>query len=133
MTSISAKVAAIITESQVAFNIGSDVGVKIGDTATYYESMTIKDPDSHETLGTIGVERLRFRIDHVQEKLSTGAVTTLQHNVRTGVASSRRMQIAASKIEEETGVSIKLAVGDRVTIEISEKKGGAEFTDEPPF
>lgn len=76
MNSVStAKVAAIITESQVALNAGSNEGVQVGDEVTLYKVVQVADPETKEPLGTVAVPKLELRVEHVQEKLSVASVT----------------------------------------------------------
>lgn len=69
---IRGKVARILNAREIAINVGSDHGVSTG---MYFDVMDknfedIKDPDTHEILGSISRPKIRVRITKVQEKLS---------------------------------------------------------------
>ncbi len=66
------KVAEILSSLEVALNVGENHGVESGmlfDILTK-KGRGIKDPDSGEELGSIGVPKARVRISHVYEKFS---------------------------------------------------------------
>ena len=69
------KVARILDTRNVVINIGYQQGVELG---MYFDVMDpkgedIKDPDTHEILGSIERPKLRVRITSVQEKLSVAS------------------------------------------------------------
>jgi len=71
---VEAKVAAIISNREAAFNVGSDSGVEVGHNATIYRVIDVEDPDTGAPLGSVRRPRVRFTITHVQDSLSVGRV-----------------------------------------------------------
>ena len=72
---IRGKVASVINEREIAINIGTVHGVKVGmdfDVIDVHDEK-IKDPDTEEVLGSIERPKVRVRVAHVQEKLSVAS------------------------------------------------------------
>lgn len=72
---IRGKVAKVLNSHEVALNIGSNNGVKIG---MYFDILdpkgeNIVDPDSKEVLGSIERPKVRVKITKVQENLSVAS------------------------------------------------------------
>lgn len=69
------KVASILTDRELALNIGSDDGVRRGMRFAVLEGGTreIKDPDTGESLGAIDVPKVFVKIIRVHEKFSVAA------------------------------------------------------------
>ena len=121
MAKIVAKVATVISESEVAFNVGSESGVKINYSATIQRPVRIEDPDTHEELGTVLVPALKLKVSLVADKYSVGVVDELQDNpddLSTIVFTRpRRKRIVEPPSVAKTGVSVVIGIGDRVQIE----------------
>ena len=72
---IRGKVASVINEREIAINVGTVHGVKVGmdfDVIDIYDE-EVKDPDTEEVLGSIERPKVRVRVAHVQEKLSVAS------------------------------------------------------------
>ena len=72
---IRGKIASVINEREIAINVGTAHGVKVGmefDVIGVYDE-EIKDPDTAEVLGSIERPKVRVRVAHVQEKLSVAS------------------------------------------------------------
>ena len=72
---IQGKIARVLNEREIAINVGTGHGVRVG---MYFDVMdvhdaNIKDPDTNEVLGPIERPKIRLKIIHVQEKLSVAA------------------------------------------------------------
>jgi hypothetical protein len=70
--SIAGKVAEILSNYEVAFNVGSNDGVVKDDIATVSQLVDVRDPDTDEVLGTVLVPRMRFKITYTQPRMSVG-------------------------------------------------------------
>ena len=85
ITPIRGKVARVLNEREIAINIGTAHGVAVDmyfDVIDpHYEN--IKDPDTNEALGSLRRPKVRVRITHVQERLST-AMTYRSKKVNPG-------------------------------------------------
>jgi hypothetical protein len=132
MNKIPAKVAAVLTDSIVALNIGSDNGVSVDDKANVLRRVEINDPDTHERLGEVGVIVLQLRVSHTQEKLCTAHVTSYQDDAAANVSTRVRRfkKIVKEPLDEKAGVNVYVEVGDIVNVEVKDSGG---FSDEPPF
>jgi len=69
------KVAKVISEHEVAFNMGGNAGIRKDDVVVLSDRVEIKDPDSGSDLGAVLVPRLRFAVTLVSEKYCLGKVT----------------------------------------------------------
>jgi hypothetical protein len=69
---IDGKVATVLSNYEVAFNVGSDQGVQTDDIATVFEQVAVNDPDTGESLGTVMQPRIRFKIQLVESRMSVG-------------------------------------------------------------
>jgi len=80
---VEGKVAQVLNSREVALNVGSDKGVRVGMYFEILEPEDIEDPDSGESLGSIDRPKVRVKVTHVQEKLSVAA-TYLKKRVNVG-------------------------------------------------
>ena len=80
---VDGKVAQVLNSREVALNIGSDKGVRVGMYFDILEPKDIEDPDSGESLGSIDRPKVRVKVTHVQENLSVAA-TYLKKRVNVG-------------------------------------------------
>jgi hypothetical protein len=69
---IAGKVATILSDHEVAFNVGSEKGVRSGGIATVSRVVEIRDPDTRDKLGEILVPKMRFKITIVEPLMSVG-------------------------------------------------------------
>jgi len=69
---IDGKVATILSDHEVAFNVGSDKGVRSGGIATVSRVVEIRDPDTRDKLGEVLVPKMRFKITIVEPLMSVG-------------------------------------------------------------
>lgn len=125
MADVTGKVANILKDSELAFNVGSDAGVTKGSFARVQREVAIRDPDSQEELGTVLVTILRLRVHLVDAKFSVGSVTEYQsRDEEAGLLLTQRRykRIVRSPGDEEPGISVYIKVGDVVSIETSERK-----------
>jgi hypothetical protein len=128
---VRAKVAGIVTETQVAFNAGIDAGVRDGDLAQIIKVVEITDPDSGDLLGTVRIVRLNLKIHHVQQKLSVGLVTdyeTLNNVLRITAGQQRkRKTVTLEKFPSMPESVVKISLGETAVISRPEE------IDDPPF
>ena len=69
---IRGKVARVLNSREIAINVGAEKGVDVGMHFDVLDPKyeNIKDPDTHELLGSIEHPKVRVQITKVQEKLS---------------------------------------------------------------
>ena len=72
---IRGKVAKVLNSKEIALNIGSSSGVRVGMDFDIMDRKgdDIRDPDTMEILGSIERPKVRVRITKVQEKLSVAS------------------------------------------------------------
>jgi hypothetical protein len=129
MSKVIAKIAAVISDSLIAINVGSDKGVADDDKALVMRTIDIEDPDTSEKLGSVSVSVLALKVNHVQPKLCTAYVTSIQDDAGNNPLRTRKAKkIVENSYEEKTGISVFMQIGDLVEIETKDK-----FSDEPPF
>ena len=73
---IEAKIAALLSDTKLAVNVGSLSGVAKGDDVVIFETVSVTDPDTDEPLGEVKLVQLRLRIEDVQERLAVAVVPT---------------------------------------------------------
>jgi hypothetical protein len=69
---IDGKVATVLSDHEVAFNVGSEKGVHSGVIATVSRVVEVRDPDTRKKLGEVLVPKMRFRITIVEPLMSVG-------------------------------------------------------------
>lgn len=124
---ISGRVAQVISPFEVAFNIGSNDGVREGDIATLYRVITVEDPESKEPLGKVRRPTIRFRIIEVQPQLSVGetferegsALDALTLSLSDPDATRKRVTTDKANTDRKTTL-VKL--GQSVTVHHPKKK-----------
>ena len=73
---IEAKIAALLSDTKLAVNVGSLSGVAKGDDVVIFETVSVTDPDTGEPLGEVKLVKLKLRIEDVQERLAVAVVPT---------------------------------------------------------
>ena len=75
---IRGKVAQVLDDMELVFNIGMSDGVTVGMTFDILNTKQIKDPDTSKVLGNITRPRISFQVFEVQEKFSVAFATEKQ-------------------------------------------------------
>jgi hypothetical protein len=102
---IQGKVAAIVSEREIAINVGRKHGVKVGMQFTVLSSKDaeIKDPDTGETIGVLDREIARVQAIDVQELMTVCAESI--------VAGPRTLEDALAALLEPRVASRRLGAG----------------------
>jgi hypothetical protein len=116
MTEIEAKVAALISGNQLAFNVGSDNGVGEGDSVLIRRLVEVRDPDTKELIGSVLVPKLSLTVVHVQPKM---CVADVADNVDDGIYGSLIMSPWAAR--KKVSLSLGDASSNVVVVKIGEK------------
>ncbi len=72
---VEAKVATVIPPHDIAVNVGSSSGVKMGDKVVVYFPVTINDPESQEQLGVVEYTRGHYRVSLVGKGFAVASIT----------------------------------------------------------
>ncbi|MEU5725051.1 hypothetical protein ABZ783_24970 [Micromonospora sp. NPDC047738] len=126
MSEIRAKVAAIVSEHQLALNLGSNNGVEVDDVVEVIREVEVDDPDTKERLGVVRLIRLRLKVNHVQEKLCVALVTDQYVAQQTGVGlaslvPNRRLKKVTSTYKEgQVGEFCVITLGETAVIKKKE-------------
>lgn len=96
---IRGKVAQVLSQRELAMNVGSEQGVEEGMKFDVMGSADIRDPDSKELIGKIERSKLRVRVSYVQEKV---AVATTFRRITNGVSFALALMPVDWRIEHET-------------------------------
>ncbi len=126
MRTIRGKVAAVVSDFELAPNIGADAGVKDGDTVTLYRTVKVNDPDSKEELGAVQVPKLNLRIVHVQERLSTAQVTDMEvsgGNLLFDITRVRRFKTVTTELGPSSK-AVRVSIGEPAIVEGPEGEPG---------
>ena len=77
---ITGKVAKVLSSQEVAINLGSHDGVRVGMAFNVMNPKgdDIKDPDTHEPLGSVVLPKIRVRVSQVHDRVS---VATTSHSI----------------------------------------------------
>ncbi|MGW5011278.1 FlgT C-terminal domain-containing protein [Micromonospora chalcea] len=78
MSEVKGKVARIISEHELAINVGGDHGLQVGDKAALYRTVDVNDPDSGEILGSVEVRTLGLEVSIVEPRFCVAVVTDRQ-------------------------------------------------------
>ncbi|WP_431826376.1 hypothetical protein [Microbacterium algeriense] len=110
-----AKVATVISDYEVALNVGSESGVEIGDVAVLFREVVVEDPDSGEELGVVSYPKLQLRVNLVQDRFCTARIID---SAATSFVSS--LLVASGSTRKKIASSGVRATADSVYVEIGE-------------
>ena len=132
---IDAKVASVLSRRDVAFNAGSDQGVREGDIATVVQETEIADPETEESLGVIRRAAVRLRIYEVQPKLSVGRTyESVQPASTFGVSGTFYSQESTIQVTDKEASqdyrTVLIRPGAEVMIEHPPQEEATEETEE---
>lgn len=137
--SIGAKVAAVISDAEVAVNVGSLQGVQVDDVVVVMKTIEVTDPDTSMALGAVTRPKLRLRVIQVQPEMSVAkSIEPIQEvDTRTFVstlASARRTKRITEDWKAATTDVVFIRRGDAAVVELSAPAGPDEGGDEqnPP-
>ncbi|WP_079138061.1 FlgT C-terminal domain-containing protein [Streptomyces sp. PTY087I2] len=125
MTTVEGKLAALVDESRVAINLGSAAGVQEGDRVSLFRTVQVDDPDSGESLGSVEVKKLALKVELVREKMCVAAVSDLfivdneAGDTLSALLRPKRRKRVAFDVARGDQRTVKVAIGERVTIDIS--------------
>lgn len=131
MSEIRAKIAAIVSEHQLALNAGAEAGVELDDEVHVIREVDVDDPDSKERLGTIRLIRLRLKVIYLQEKLSVAIVTDMHSATDSGGGSFANL-VTPRRLKKVTSTTqlgqeyVQIKLGETVVIK---KKSPATSED----
>jgi hypothetical protein len=111
-----AQVAAVVDASRIALNVGSDEGVAHGDDVTVWKTITVKDPNTKEVLGSTKVANAALRVETVEPKFCVA--TTFSKSTMSSALFGRAPKISGASSHSDDVVNIK--VGDEVTVYVTE-------------
>lgn len=126
---VSARVASVLPDYEVAFNVGASKGVEVGDVATVFGYTPVNDPETGEELGRVRRVRLQLKITSVEDRFSLGQTTEwISPSTDANVFSlfllpNSVRQRVTNTAERENRTTVFLRPGDEV--EITRKKGKA--------
>jgi hypothetical protein len=118
MPEIDAKVARLIDEYRVALNAGAEQGVRQGAGVTLWRFVQVKDPDTKEILGEVGVDALRLRVEDVHPRFCVARVASETNFLVNWGLPRKKIQGAPNEIEN----AVRVNVGDAVTITVPSKE-----------
>ncbi len=115
MPDLSAKVAKVLSKSEIVINVGEDDGVAEGNTVSVTQNIEIYDPDTNESIGTIERTILTLRVISVQPRLSIARIPA--RNMVTAAMNQRDKEIVGASAVDST--SVTLLEGDDLTVYIA--------------
>lgn len=122
---IAAKVAQVVSSTQLAFNVGTNKGVSTGDTVTLYRIVEVTDPDSGDILGSVRVPRLNLRVSLVDKKFCIADVTDqVSDNIYTSITLGRNVKkvtTSPSISSSESNAVVMVTIGEDAVIRHIEK------------
>lgn len=126
MREIPAKVAKVLSASEIVINVGENMDVEEGNAVMVRRRIDIFDPDSSESLGSIDRTVLTLNVISVQEKLSVARIPT--QSMLAPMLNRREKTIGGTGVRESSTVTLK--DGDDVTVVVRDH--GFEIPHEAP-
>ncbi len=122
---VKAKVARVLSDYEVAFNVGANAGLSVGDVATVYGYVDVNDPDTKEELGRVRRPRVKLRVIEVEPGFSVGQTTEWASSsggdqstvFHLALGLDRVRQKVTGNPSEQNRVTVYLRAGDEVEIE----------------
>lgn len=127
---LEAKIARIVSDDEVAVNVGETDGVTVGCTALIPREIEIRDPDTKEILGTVWRPLLRLEVVQVLEKLSVAQTVDPVEHPQAGTLGWRATLFAqeTKQVTSDPALSddrrVLVKPGDRILITIPEGDKG---------
>jgi hypothetical protein len=124
---ISAKVSALLSDTEIAVNAGENLGVAVNDVVVVYTATLVRDPDSADLLGTVNRPALRMRVTEVQERLAVARsiepATSFGRNDNLTLGAiltrGRSVKRLSGKIDDPSEDIVLVRVGSLVVIEVT--------------
>jgi hypothetical protein len=114
---IKAKVAAVLSETQVAVNAGSKKGIQLGDAVTFWKVTEVQDPDTKEHLGSVRTVVLRLSISEVSELMAIAIVPSKRMTFsQTALGIPSEPQVRLVQVRSSLDGTFTVQVGNEVTI-----------------
>lgn len=130
MKTVKAKVAKVLDEERVAINLGQSSGVVVGDSVVLFEMVDIPDPDdSTELLGTVKLDRVRLRIETVDQYFSVARVPYVSPQLNQlvlGAKSKPAVRLTESKSLSGVDNWVFTAAGEPVDVYASQLEDETE-------
>lgn len=120
MRTINAKVATVLSATEIALNVGADQGVQVDDKVRLYRLVRVIDPDSKEDLGGVQLTKLNLKVHHVQARLCTAIVTDTEPSDVASifdVTKARRLKEIATQSSRNRPNAVLVGVGEPAVIE----------------
>jgi hypothetical protein len=114
MIKIDARVAKLLSDSEIAINAGSLEGVRDGDDVTVWREVEITDPVTDESLGTVLRSRLHLTVTFLEERFCLAKVKIQSPNIVGHLFGQQAQWITGSGVPDNDRVP--LSMGDQVTI-----------------
>lgn len=125
--SVTAKIATVISQYELALTAGAEDGVQVGDIATMYDVIDVTDPDDETVLGQIKRPALRLQISEVQARISVGTAYEIARPRTDSDLAAIFSMDAPSRVQITTSLSetdfrtVYVKVGDEVEIEPTDR------------
>ncbi|ROS33765.1 FlgT C-terminal domain-containing protein [Curtobacterium sp. PhB78] len=124
MRKITAKVAKVLSKSEIAINVGENVGVEENNKVKVMRQIDIFDPESSESLGSITRTVLTLDVVSVQEKLAIARIPV--QSMLAPILGRREKIIGGVDVTDST--TVMLTEGDDVAVFVRDH--GFEIPDE---
>jgi len=112
-TKLAAKVAAQVSSTEVALNVGSDRGVTVGCHVQVMREVEVRDPDSQELLGSVVVPKANLVVTTVDARLCIAKMTD------SIVVSGRSRLKTLTTNPITTSGQVRITAGDRAEVDIT--------------
>lgn len=126
---INGRVAEVVSDTELAFDVGSDQGVRLDDLVTVLKTITVRDPETNEPLGDVRRPMLRLRVVEVQPALCVAESIDLRGSADDALSvffqGQRQVKkIARSQRDEDSG-TVYVARGMDATIDSAPVESGS--------
>jgi hypothetical protein len=126
---ISAKVATITSDSEIAVNVGATAGVSKGSIVRLFRSVEILDPDTNEKLGGVRYPRASFVVTLVSEKYSVATVRDRSEGTVWSPVPALKKLTGEEGVDQDQWVYVRPGMDCEVSPADPEKPNSGE----PPF
>lgn len=117
MSELNAKVASILNDRRLAINAGSEHGVSVGDAVNFWDVISVRDPDTKETLGKVRQPRMTMVVEEVQERFAVAGVPTTKPTIFSGFLPQPAFRVSATGASSSSEPRVfHVKVGESVTV-----------------
>ena len=118
---VEALVANVLDSYRVALNVGTNQGVKEGDSVTLWRIVDVKDPESGEQLGSVRLDNLKLDVTLVDAKYCVASVRSSSALFAGSAIFGTRKRIAKDPHPDREDDLVRVRPGDEATVYVRDE------------